>query len=499
MTKTPRAQAARRGGRLERGLLLIACGAAPILPARSQDARRPYHSVDWHGPTVSKPDSLSGAPITEGDVLVPAGGSPALGPLPPPSIAFSGASLGLVNYNSCSGHQPGEPCGIEVDALSFGTDASFPAGPLAPQPDLWFSVDEYGSGFNAATGPDVATESPGGDSSCDLFVSLPLGPAPHGPGTLGAHTGVLDGNGQPGVSGFVYPGLGLVEPNLPGAFLPNAGDNVDAFNLAAVPATVSGSLYFSLDAGFSDPLSGASNSNSAPASMFQGADVLRRAVSGGPLTVYAPASALGLDQFGPGTDDLDALILHENSVAGFQASSTPFDWNALSRDMLIFSVRRNSAVVGRPDSLFGAPIEPGDLLIPPVSGGLSPFPAIFVSAEALGLRTRRQLPQLLHGDDLNACDSVEEAYLDCNGNGIEDSVDIATGASEDDNRNGIPDECELDASRRPSRDRHGHELGWAGPASARRSLLRAWASLGAACTRQALGAAAAAVALGHRR
>jgi len=31
---------------------------------------------------------------------------------------------------------------------------------------------------------------------------------------------------------------------------------------------------------------------------------------------------------------------------------------------------------------------------------------------------------------------------DCNGNGIEDAVDIATGISSDANLNGIPDECE---------------------------------------------------------
>lgn len=31
---------------------------------------------------------------------------------------------------------------------------------------------------------------------------------------------------------------------------------------------------------------------------------------------------------------------------------------------------------------------------------------------------------------------------DCNGNGVEDSVDIATGASSDVNLNGCPDECD---------------------------------------------------------
>lgn len=32
--------------------------------------------------------------------------------------------------------------------------------------------------------------------------------------------------------------------------------------------------------------------------------------------------------------------------------------------------------------------------------------------------------------------------LDCNGNGIEDSIDIATGFSSDANLDGVPDECQ---------------------------------------------------------
>ena len=33
------------------------------------------------------------------------------------------------------------------------------------------------------------------------------------------------------------------------------------------------------------------------------------------------------------------------------------------------------------------------------------------------------------------------AFLDCNGNGVDDTEDIATGFSADANTNGIPDEC----------------------------------------------------------
>ena len=46
------------------------------------------------------------------------------------------------------------------------------------------------------------------------------------------------------------------------------------------------------------------------------------------------------------------------------------------------------------------------------------------------------LPPLLGG-----ASAAVPAY-DCNGNGVEDAADIAEGLSEDQNWNGIPDECE---------------------------------------------------------
>jgi hypothetical protein len=96
-------------------------------------------------------------------------------------------------------------------------------------------------------------------------------------------------------------------------------------------------------------------------------------------------------------------------------------------------------VIGQPDSLFGLPIEPGDILTTPVAGG-NGRPAIFIAAEDLGLRTERSgAPQ---ADELDAIAVEVEPYYDCNHNGVEDAVDIATGASSDSNNNGIPDECE---------------------------------------------------------
>jgi hypothetical protein len=49
-------------------------------------------------------------------------------------------------------------------------------------------------------------------------------------------------------------------------------------------------------------------------------------------------------------------------------------------------------------------------------------------------------------DDLDALDFVFEATFDCNGNNIEDAVDIAIGTASDANKNGYPDGCEAATS-----------------------------------------------------
>jgi len=38
--------------------------------------------------------------------------------------------------------------------------------------------------------------------------------------------------------------------------------------------------------------------------------------------------------------------------------------------------------------------------------------------------------------------AAEAGEFDCNGNGVEDAVDIAGGYSSDEDGNGVPDECE---------------------------------------------------------
>ncbi|MFT7668386.1 MAG: hypothetical protein ACI8X5_001078 [Planctomycetota bacterium] len=405
-------------------------------------------SVDWHSPTVGMPDSMTLTPITEGDILMPAGFATAFGPLPTPSttITAGAGGLGLFGYPSCVGHPGGTPCRVEVDALSYGADFTMEQNALSPSGNYLFSTDEFAMGaIGPFSPPDMSTEAPVGDSSADAWLSgpgLPPGPLPPFAAPVG-HTGAIDGDGLASGSGAVYPGTGLIEPNFPG--FPNAGDNLDAidfdetgFSGVGVPPT---GVYYSLDAAFFDTASGVPNSGSAMAHGFTGADILW--TPGGPPALWAPAMALGLNLINMQEDDIDALAIWENGSGAFEPSQIPFDWLGGDRDMVLFSVRRGSPVVGMPDSIFGIPIAEGDILTTPMPtfmGGVSPYPGIFCAAENLGLGTARMG---VFPDDLNALDTLKPSGADCNGNGVPDSVDIAGGFSSDINGNGIPDECEI--------------------------------------------------------
>jgi hypothetical protein len=152
-------------------------------------------------------------------------------------------------------------------------------------------------------------------------------------------------------------------------------------------------VYFSLDAAFFDPLRGIPNLGSAAANGFPPAAVLMTPAPGAAPFMYAPPPALGLDLFGFGTDDLDALSLTENGIPLLQIGP--------GGDALYFSVRRGSAIIGFPDSLFGIPIEAGDILtFPAIPGGP---PSIYIAAEWLGLSTTRSFG-VPFGDDLDALD-----------------------------------------------------------------------------------------------
>jgi hypothetical protein len=289
---------------------------------------------------------------------------------------------------------------IELDALSYGRDHGW---------NVVFSVDEFAMGIPGAPAfPNVTSEGmlgPAFEASADVFAYLgPFGPvAPVAP--IFGNTGIVDGDALPSATGAVYPGTGLIEPNppTPGGLL-DPGDNLDAVDMNTSILDVTGPIYGSLSSAFPDPLepSPPANGGTAVANGLVGGDVFVTAAGAFPV-VYAPAPLLGLGIVpgaGPDSDDLDALALLENGDGIF----TP------GLDFILFSVRRGSAVIGAPDSAFGFPIEEGDILTIPAPGGLSPFPAIFIPGEALGLVTFRAFAGggQFGADDLDALDVVPE-------------------------------------------------------------------------------------------
>jgi hypothetical protein len=370
-------------------------------------------SIDAHGPTIGALDGFgTGMVISEGDILSsPVPGPPIGMPGPGPFATAPGITLpaaALVIAPSPAGFR-------EVDALSYGHDAL--QEDVIPRPRLFFSVDEFAVGIpGAPLPPNVTTEGAFGnqEASADVFVDVGLPPAlplrpfvPAGPLPAGAgNTAFLDGNG---VAPTGRPGYALMEPNL-FSFTSSAdrGDNLDAVDVDTTPADVNGPIYFSLDSSFADPFEGGPpvmpNTGTALANQFVGGDVLVCPAPGAPPVLYAAAVVLGLDATRPDSDDLDALALMDNGDMRF----TP------GQDILLFSVRRGSSIIGTPD-LLGAPIEAGDILIDAFTGtgGAAPVgspPMILMAAEWLGLATFRSggVTHQGRGDDLTALDVVPE-------------------------------------------------------------------------------------------
>ena len=383
--------------------------------AATSQAQQPLtlFGIDWESPSNGVLDTFTGTPLTEGDLLLAGTVMPALGPLPAPGIVESAGvaapfGLNLAQHAVSVGHPGGVQGGIEVDAISHGLDRRLEinvAGALTPGRRFAFSVDYWSRGIvGTPAAPAVWTEATCQDQAADVMVDIGLPPLPIMPGSfVGGNSGWQDGNGMMSCNGSVYPGNGLVE-NPPGMV---PGDNLDALD-GDVPDRWFASTtttYISLDASFVNPITGVPLSGSALLAGYVGGDVLRVGPSGA-TGLYASANALGLDMMGPDTDDLDALAIAENGIAGYQPSVQPFDWMFGQTDMLLFSVRRGSAVVGMPDSIFGMPIEPGDILVPPSVPGNTP--GILVSAEALGLMTNRMFPTV-PGDDLDALDTMQDA------------------------------------------------------------------------------------------
>jgi hypothetical protein len=385
---------------------------------------QPTYSIDEQGPTNGLLDPGGLGPISGGDILTP---TPPVGPPPPPTIFIPVGPGGLGVMPTALGFN-------EVDALSYGLDDVIFR---QQQPFAWsyyFSVDEFAVGIPGPPPPplppNVTTEGAFGlmEASADVYVYPPtpgfFPPPPFPPGPVFGNTGVYDGNG--GITPFPSPTLNLIEPNPPTPLTfmgPDLGDNLDGLDVDDSPSSEIGAVYFSLDSMFPDPLevpagaAGPPNTATAIANGFVGGDVLITSpvTTGGLPALYASAFAIGLNLAGTETDDLDAVIVNDTTdgiLGTYTPTTGPYSWLA-GTDMLLFSVRRDSMLVGTLDGLFSVPIEEGDILVP-MGPGL--VPGIWISAEALGLATVRSGFGVPHGivnpqwgtdawaDDLDALD-----------------------------------------------------------------------------------------------
>lgn len=367
--------------RSPRMILVVTTFALIVSLGATQSYGQPYFSIDFQGPTVG------GGANTAGDVLF-SGGAPAV-------IPFTAFGLAPSPWTGQ----------VEIDALSKCSRALLgpPSYPMINPPmfEIEFTVDEFASGIaTSPLAPNVTSEGATGwrEASADIyqFLGTTMPPMVIPPGVTG-NTALWDGNG---FGPFGGPGLGLVERNPPRFGIPDRGDNLDAL---MYPNTRSQRVYLSLDANWIDPLEGLpANSGTAAANGFAPGDILVYIPGATPaVRVYAAFWQLGL---GP-DDDVDALIVHESGDGNYKPSQLPYDWEDpnipfVGTDMLLFSVRRGSPIIGTLDSLRGLTIEEGDVLT--VMNGGTTVPGILAPAEALGLRTVRGGYKLPHGyaDDL---------------------------------------------------------------------------------------------------
>jgi PEP-CTERM motif len=406
--------------------LKVVCGcavASMALGTIAQGQVRPTFSIDVQSAQSGAPGPVngilegfgSGIRIDEGSILTPARPGPpgpnppsfaAFGPLPPPGLMVGALPGAAGSVPGGLGIVPAGPLGgaVELDALSYGHDYGI---------ELMFSVDEWAGGdfMLPPAPPNVLSEgalSGVFDAAADVFRynGLVARTAPPPPALRPGNKDFIDGNGFPSPA-VGLPGLGLLEPMPPGCGPACNGDNLDALDLNSRLIDVQGPIFFSLDSQFPDPLDGPFvNTGTAVGNGFSGSDIIVSRAGGVPA-IYAIAGSLGLDLQGFDTDDLDALILQDNGDGLYDPAI----------DRILFSVRRGSAVIGSPDSMFGVPIEEGDVLSVPLPGGASPFPSIYIAAEALGLGTVRSGTNELtpFGDELDALDLFLLGDLDGDG------------------------------------------------------------------------------------
>ena len=407
-------------------------------------------SIDVQGPTAgsfgSDDDppaasfpSTGSFPISGGDILTvgqpggPGPNPPLPGPLHQPDAVPGIAVLGGDGIGSLRGLDlsavvigPLNELETEIDALSYGRDQGNA---------IRFSVDEFVKGNQIGLAPNELIFSGAGgisEASADVFTfrgsAVPrVLPTEFSNG----NTRFIDGD----ASDIGSVGLGLIEPNVPNPIPPpvmaptnefDHGDNLDAMDLDTTVSDIEGNIYFSLDGGFTDPFEtgdaikklgpniGTALAN--PVSGIMSGAAILVSVPGLGKKIYATPAELGLDfHCGEvhcgGTDDVDALVLRD------VGDPTIFDPHG-DGDFLLFSVRRGSAVIGKPDSRLEVPIEEGDVLMAPLPG--ANVPQIFIPAEVMGLASARSgSAQGGAGEDIVAMDfaltSLVDGDMDCSG------------------------------------------------------------------------------------
>lgn len=318
-------------------------------------------SIDFFSPTVATPvtphapdDLLTSSPAVGGPFIAEDAGGPG------PIVDLVAALPGFL--------------GFELDAISWdvwGTITPF-GMPLA----VYFSVDRFAVGAPCSA---VFREAAIDSAAADVFEAvthlnpvlppaaqpMPFGPPsrpPFGPGkNIWAPPVLACPPGGPAAeSGGDHRLMSLIPtPPAPG---PNQ-DDIDALDCYIVD----GNLYSSLTPATGLPFPG----GVAPA------DILVSPMA--PFIIYAPAPAMGLDLNGPGTDDIDALVVFD--VDGIPTQAQP------GVDFALFSLRAGSVTL----AMTG--MTPGDVFITDFNGKFD----IFAYSIELGLGPADELDALTLG------------------------------------------------------------------------------------------------------
>ncbi|MBK8096351.1 MAG: hypothetical protein IPK26_04545 [Planctomycetes bacterium] len=393
----------------------------PIAHAQIWGSTRVALSLDGASRSIDQPGSApSTLPISSGVLLTPYNASL-------PANWFGQCLVGRNQLPIVKGPLPGGPPNlsqpswsprVELDDMSYIVKVTWERQHLTTGAATWcFSVDAASLGEPIGALP---REARAGEAAADIFITPTLSlPQLPGAPVLG---NALDVDGDGNVGATAFPGFGLIEQRQP-------GDDLDgiAFHPASPSSpNVQALTFFTLDQA------------SAATYGYGGAHVfwhLPTAANNGTnppfpagTRVYMFPWQLGLND---GRDDVDALVVFENVVTGYQAAAGTLPWPSYTipsniptennifallwplsgpyafpyaMDQVFFSVTRDSQIVGSLDAQ-GIPIMPGDILMPPTNPSPTTTvpPRIVLAAEVLGLRTDRSFPfDLAKMDDLDA-------------------------------------------------------------------------------------------------